>query len=294
MEKMTTVIRKLMEGDDILIRMGVYDGLTAKIAERAGFKALAITGFGVSASLGRPDVGLTTMTEMVERARHIVDSVNIPVCADADTGYGNAMNVYRTIREFESAGAAMIMIEDQVFPKRCGSMMGKDVISVDEMTGKIRAALDARRDPDLMILARTDAVDVLGREAALERALAYEEAGADAVTVINPGTSADMRRLNSSVHIPSIAIIPEAAIQMNKYPLKNPRELQEVGFRCVAYPTTILFYVTKRITHLLAKMKNDGLTKEIVSETMEFEQVTDLLGLPEYYALEKKYLQIKK
>ena len=292
MSGMCKKIRELLKREQILLRMGVYDGFTAKLAEQAGFEFIGITGFGVCATFGKPDVGILTMTEMVERTKIIVDSVNIPVMADGDTGYGNALNVYRTIQEFESAGAAMVMIEDQVSPKKCGSMKGKDVISVQEMIGKIKAATDARKDQDLMILARTDAVDILGREAALERAQAYEEAGADAILVMSPGTPDDMKRLNKLIKVPTSVTMVETELWVRKNPLTSPQKLQEYGYKCVSYPTSILYYMANCIKNLLAEMKNKGLTEELLSKMMNFNEINQLLGLPKYYEQDRKYLSL--
>lgn len=290
MAGMAKRLRELLTEDRILIKVGAYDGFTAKLIEQAGFDCIGISGFGVCATLGRPDVGIITMTEMVERAKYIVDSVNIPVRADGDTGYGNALNVYRTVQEFEATGVAMIMIEDQVSPKRCGSMKGKEVISIQEMIGKIKAATDARKDPDLMILIRTDAVDVLGREAALERVQTYEEAGADAIIVMSPGTPDDMRHLNKLLKVPSFVDMPETEIWVRNNPLRSAKELQELGFKCVNYPTSVLYYTGKCIKELLIELKKEGLTEALVSRMMHFKEITDLLGLPRYYEQEKKYL----
>jgi 2-methylisocitrate lyase-like PEP mutase family enzyme len=284
-------LRERIAQEEILVKVGVYDGFSVKLVEQAGFEAAGITGFGVCATLGRPDVGVVTMSEMVERAKYIVDSVNIPVTADGDTGYGNALNVYRTIQEFEAAGVAMIMIEDQVSPKKCGSMKGKEVVSIPEMVGKIKAATDARRDSNLMILARTDAVDVLGREAALERAKKYEEAGADAVIVMSPGTPDDMKRLNKLLKVPSFVAMPESEVWVRNNPLRSPQELQALGFKSVSYPTSILFYTAKCVKDLLGEIKKGGLKEELVSRMMHFKEVTDLLGLPGYYQQQEKYLQ---
>ncbi|MDK2799279.1 MAG: 2,3-dimethylmalate lyase, partial [Clostridiales bacterium] len=158
MEKMTTKLRKLLARDEILVAPGAHDVLTAKIIEKEGFEAVYMTGYGTSASLlGKPDVGLLTMTEMAQRAANIAEAVNIPVIADGDTGYGNAVNVMRTVREYEKAGVACIQLEDQLAPKKCGHMLGREIISKEEMVGKIKAACDARHDPDFMIMARTDA-----------------------------------------------------------------------------------------------------------------------------------------
>ena len=291
MTAQTKKLRKLFSEDRIIMRMGVYDGFTAKLAEAAGFEFIGITGYGVSATFGWPDIGLVTMKEMVDRTKCIVDSVNIPVMADGDTGYGNALNVYRTVREIEAAGAAMIMLEDQVFPKKCGSMKGKQLISTQEMIGKIKAATDARKDSDFMLLARTDAVDVLGRDEALERAKKYEEAGADAILVMSPGSHDDMRRLNSLIKMPTFVTMAETEIWVRNNPLTSPEKLYELGYHCVSYPTTILYYAAQCVKDLLADINNGnkGLTEEHVSKMMHFKDVTGLLGLEKYYERENKY-----
>ncbi|MFY9416847.1 MAG: isocitrate lyase/PEP mutase family protein, partial [bacterium] len=168
--KKTTMLRKLLASKEILVAPGAHDVMTAKIIEQAGFNAVYMTGYGASATiLGRPDVGLLTLTEMATQARNIANAVNIPVIADADTGYGNVVNVMRTVREYEKAGVACIQLEDQVAPKRCGHMLGRDVIPMEEMVAKIRAAVEARQDPDLMIMARTDARTNYGIEEAIRR-----------------------------------------------------------------------------------------------------------------------------
>ena len=182
-------LRALFAADEIVVAPGAHDALTARVIEKAGFSAVYMTGYGQAAShLGGPDVGLLTLTEMVDRARKMASCVEIPVIADADTGFGNAINVMRCVREYEAAGVAAIQLEDQVAPKRCGHMLGREVISKEEMAGKIRAAADARRDEGLMIIARTDARTVHGIDEAMARARAYEEAGADQY-VISPLTS---------------------------------------------------------------------------------------------------------
>ena len=173
--KMTTLLRQMLAGKNIVVAPGAHDALTAKIIEQVGFGAVYMTGYGQAAShLGKPDVGLLTMTEMLSRAANIVEAVNVPVIADADTGFGNAVNVMRTVREYEKAGVAAIQLEDQVAPKKCGHMTGRQVVSKEEMVGKIKAAVDVRKDRDFMIIARTDARTVHGIGEALERAKAYE------------------------------------------------------------------------------------------------------------------------
>src|SRR5512136_2915204 len=203
---------------------GVHDALCARIAEKVGFKAIFTAGYANSAALlGRPDVSLLTLTEMVDIASRIVDAVNIPVFADGDTGHGNVTNVIRTVKLFEKAGVAGIFIEDQVEPKRCGHMVGKQVISEEKMVAKIKAALDARSDPDLIVMARTDALAVNGLEDAINRANLYREAGADLIFVEAPETVKQMRRITMEVKAPtSVNMIPGGMT-----PLLTAKELQE-------------------------------------------------------------------
>ena len=189
-------LRASLGGPGPLVAPGAHDALAARLVEQAGFEAVYLTGFGTSGSLiGRPDVGLLSAGEMVEQARRLVDAVDIPVIADADTGYGNAINVIRTVRAYEQAGVAALQLEDQVMPKKCGHMSGKAVISAEEMCGKIRAATQARRDPDLVIIARTDAAAVLGLDEAVDRARSYAEAGADVLFVEAPTSEEDITRV---------------------------------------------------------------------------------------------------
>lgn len=184
----TTRLRQLLQQQEILVAPGAHDVLTAKIIEKVGFEAVYFTGYGQAAShLGTPDIGLLTMTEMVARVRNFVCALDIPVIADGDTGFGNAVNVMRTVREYEAAGAAAIQLEDQVAPKKCGHMTGRQVVSVEEMAGKIKAAVAARQDPDMVIIARTDARTALGIEEAVSRGKAYEAAGADVLFIESPG-----------------------------------------------------------------------------------------------------------
>src|ERR1700674_4546308 len=194
MMQTTARLRELLNGPEMLLAPFVYDGLQAKIAERTGFKAVYMTGFGTAAARGYPDLGLLTMTEMVQNVRAISHAVNLPVICDADTGYGNPVNVWRTVREYEDAGAAALHIEDQVFPKRCGFLTGKQVIAMDEMVPKVQAACDARRDPNFVIIARTTARAVTGWEVVTRRARAYRAAGPDLFFVDGIRTIDDLKR----------------------------------------------------------------------------------------------------
>ena len=192
MSRASQKLREALAGSDLLVAPFVYDALQARIAEAAGFEAVYMTGFGTAAARGYPDLGLLTLTEMVQNARAIANSVGVPVICDADTGYGNALNVMRTVHEYEDAGAAAIHIEDQVWPKRCGFLEGKQVIPAEEMIPKVRAACDARRDPDFVVIARTDALQPLGWDEAERRARAYHEAGADLLFVDGIRTRQDL------------------------------------------------------------------------------------------------------
>src|SRR5713226_855235 len=194
MMQTTARLRELLNGPEMVLAPFVYDGLQAKIAERTGFKAIYMTGFGTAAARGYPDLGLLTMTEMVQNVRAISHAVNLPVICDADTGYGNPVNVWRTVREYEEAGAAALHIEDQVFPKRCGFLAGKQVIPLETMAHKVRAACDARRDPDLVIIARTDALQTGGWDDVEHRARAYRASGADLIFVDGIKNREDLKR----------------------------------------------------------------------------------------------------
>ncbi len=218
-----------------LLAPGVYDALTALVAEKAGFEALYLSGASIAYTrLGRSDIGLTTATEVAQTIAHITDRVRVPLIVDADTGFGNALNTQRTVRDFERAGAAMVQIEDQTFPKRCGHLDGKGVVPVAEMEGKLRAALDARHSDNTLILARTDAVAVEGLDAALERAERYLACGVDALFIEALRSDEQMQRTCSQFagRVPLLANMVEGG----KTPVKSARELGERGFRIVIFP----------------------------------------------------------
>jgi carboxyvinyl-carboxyphosphonate phosphorylmutase len=286
LEKNTTRLRRLLGRDRILVAPGVHDPLVARIAEREGFDAVYMTGYGASASiLGRPDVGLLTLTEMAERAARIADAVDVPLIADADTGYGNAVNVLRTIREYERAGVACIQLEDQVAPKKCGHMLGREVIPLPEMVGKIRAACDARLDDDLMIMARTDARTGLGIDAAIERGKAFEDAGADIVFIESPENVDEMRRITSSFGVPVIANM----VEHGRTPFLSESELGEIGFDLAIFPVSSTYVIAKAVTELMQELKRDGSTKAFVDRMIPFGEFNELVGLPEVREMEKKY-----
>ncbi len=284
----TTMLRQMMTGKQIVVAPGAHDALTAKIIEQVGFSAVYMTGYGQAAShLGKPDVGLLTLTEMVARASNIVEAVNVPVIADADTGFGNAVNVMRTLREYEKAGVAAIQLEDQVAPKKCGHMTGRQVVSKEEMVGKIKAAADVRTDPDLMIIARTDARTVHGIGEALERAKAYEEAGADILFIESPESVEEMKQITTSFKVPVLANMVEGG----RTPFLPVQDLQGLGYDLVIFPTASTYLVTKALTRLMTVLKDTGTTASLIPEMITFEEFNDLIGLTKIREIESIYVK---
>lgn len=279
-------LRKLLSRKEILVVPGVHDGLTARIVETEGFNALYMTGYGTSASmLGKPDVGLLTLTEMAARASRLVDAVDIPVIADADTGYGNAVNVTRTVREYEKAGVACLQLEDQVAPKKCGHMLGREIISIEEMTGKIKAACDARQDDELLIMARTDARTSFGIKEAIERGKAYEEAGADIIFIESPETEEEMKQITSSFSVPVLANM----VEHGRTPFLPVSALEEIGYDLVIFPVTSTYVIAKAVSEVMKVLKETGSTGNIVDKMIAFEEFNKLIGLPAICEIEKRY-----
>ena len=282
------MLRQMMTGKQIVVAPGAHDALTAKIIEQVGFSAVYMTGYGQAAShLGKPDVGLLTLTEMVARASNIVEAVNVPVIADADTGFGNAVNVMRTLREYEKAGVAAIQLEDQVAPKKCGHMTGRQVVSKEEMVGKIKAAADVRTDPDLIIIARTDARTVHGIGEALERAKAYEEAGADILFIESPESVEEMKQITTSFKVPVLANMVEGG----RTPFLPVQDLQGLGYDLVIFPTASTYLVTKALTRLMTVLKDTGTTASLIPEMITFEEFNDLIGLTKIREIESIYVK---
>jgi carboxyvinyl-carboxyphosphonate phosphorylmutase len=282
---MAKKLRERLKEDRILIAPGAHDVLTAKIIEKVGFEAVYMTGYGTSASmLGKPDVGLLTLTEMARRASNIVEAVNIPVIADADTGYGNAVNVMRTVREYEKAGVACIQIEDQVAPKKCGHMLGREIISAEEMVGKIKAACDARKN-DTLIMARTDARTNYGIEEAIERGKLYEEAGADILFIESVETIEEMKMVTSSFNVPVLANM----LEHGRTPLLSKDELEEIGYDLAIFCVSSTYVAAKAIMDLMIHLKETGGTKDYLDKMITFEEFNKLIGLPEIRELERKY-----
>jgi carboxyvinyl-carboxyphosphonate phosphorylmutase len=284
--KKTSLLKKLILDKEILVMPGAHDALSAKIIERVGFKAVTMGGYAASAaSIAKPDVSLLTFTEYVNIARNIVEAVDLPLFVDGDTGHGNVTNVQRTVRVFENAGVAGLFIEDQVFPKRCGHMEGKQIISTEEMVAKIKAAVDARVDQDLVIMARTDAVATDGLDEAIERGNRYAEAGADLIFVEAPTSREDMLRSNREINAPTNAI----QIEGGKTPLLTVKELGELGFNVVVYPNVTVYATAWALKGLWEGLKRNGSTKHWQDKIIPFDDFNDLVDLNKVRELESYY-----
>jgi 2-methylisocitrate lyase-like PEP mutase family enzyme len=285
MAKAQLVRRSLAEHGQ-LIMPGVYDALSAKIAARAGFEVIFITGYSLSATLlGEPDFGLLTQTEVVSAAQRICSVVDKPVIVDADTGYGNAINVIRTVEDLIRAGAGGMFLEDQVWPKRCGHMKGKQVIPLDEQLNKLTAALEARGDNDFFIVARTDSRQALGLKEAITRGIAFKQTGADAVFIEAPETKEEMKEISKHVPGPLVANMIERGVT----PLMGPRELRDLGFDLVVWPLAPLYAVAKSLTDVYTTLRRNGSTLEMLDHLMPFNEFNGIVGLDEKYALDAKY-----
>jgi carboxyvinyl-carboxyphosphonate phosphorylmutase len=281
------ILRELLAGPDLIVAPGAYDCLSARLVEAAGFPAVYMTGFGTAAAyLGRPDVGLLGMSEMVDNARRIVQAIDVPVIADADTGYGNAINVIRTVQAYENAGVAAIHLEDQVAPKKCGHMEGKQLISAAEMADKIRAAVAARSSPDFVVIARTDARAVEGLEAALDRARRYREAGADLLFVEAPESERDVERIAASLG--DAPLLFNWAEGGKTPPVPLPR-LRELGFRIVIFPIGALLVAARAIRDLMQTLVERGTPGPAMDRMVPFGEFITFLGIAEVGALERRF-----
>ena len=289
-ERATPTLRELLHAGEMVLAPGCYDALGARLIEEAGFRAVYMTGFGSAAArLGRPDVGLMTLPEMVDNAHRIADAVAVPVIADADTGYGNAVNVIRTVREYEAAGVAAIHIEDQVMPKKCGHMDGKQLIEADEMAAKVTAAVAARRSPDLLIIARTDARAVEGLDAALDRARLYHEAGADVLFVEAPQSVDEIRAIaHALAGVPLLFNYAEGG----KTPAVTHELLRELGFRIVIFPLSVLLSTTAAVRATLAQIKADGTPINVLPGLLGFDAFLDFIGLPEINEIDRRFASV--
>jgi 2-methylisocitrate lyase-like PEP mutase family enzyme len=280
-------LRQLIAGSGYTMVPGAYDTLTARLVEQAGFAAVYLTGGGYSRASGYPDLGLLTMVENVRFIGLTVEAVGIPVIADADTGYGNAINVIRTVREYEKSGVAGFHIEDQVAPKKCGHYEGKEVISRAEMVGKIKAAVDTRRDADMVIIARSDARAIEGLQAAIDRVNAYLEAGADVGFVEAPQSVEELRVVGRSVRGPALVNVFEGG----KTPMLGADELQGMGFRLGIYPSQTHRAAIRAAQRVLRAMKEDGDTRRVEADLATFQEREEAVGTESWRALEEKYLR---
>lgn len=281
-------LRQLIGQSGYTMVPGAYDTLTARLVEAAGFAAVYLTGGGYSRASGYPDLGLLSLTENAMFIGRTVEAVGIPVIADADTGYGNAINVIRTVREYEKTGVAGFHIEDQVSPKKCGHYEGKEVISRAEMVGKIKAAVDTRRDADMVIIARSDARAIEGLAAAIDRVNAYLEAGADVGFVEAPQTVEELRIVGREVRGPALVNVFEGG----KTPMLGAEELEEMGFRLGIYPSQTHRAAIRAAQRVLAAMKRDGDTRAIETELATFQEREDAVGTAAWRTLEEKYMRI--
>jgi 2-methylisocitrate lyase-like PEP mutase family enzyme len=280
-------LRALLESGQTIVAPGAFDPLAARLVEEAGFPAVYMTGFGTSAALiGRPDVGLLTMTEMAASAGRIADCVDIPVIADADTGYGNPLNVIRTVGAYEAAGVAGIHIEDQVAPKKCGHMEGKFVIGAQEMAAKVRAAVEARAQPEFVIIARTDARAVEGLEQALERARLYREAGADVLFIEALVSEAEVEEAARA--FPGVPLLFNWA-EGGKTPPVSLARLTELGYRIVIFPISTLLAATAAMRAILREIAVSGTPAAALADLPTFGEFVDFIGLPQVREAEQRY-----
>ncbi len=281
-----SIRKRLADANDIIILPGVYDALTAKIAEDVGFETAFQTGYGTSASLlGMPDFGFLNAGETLENAKRIINSVNIPILVDIDTGYGNPLNVWKIVKDLERIGAKGIFLEDQVWPKRCGHMAGKTVIPKEEYILKLQAAIDAREDSEFIIVARTDSLAQFGIEEAIERGKEYKRIGADVIFIEAPKTIEQMELIAKEIKAPLLANMIEEGITPNL----TANQLKKMGFKMVVFPLSALYSATFAIKQTLQTLKKTGTTKELKNKMITFQEFNDLVNLSAYNKLEKKY-----
>ncbi|MFQ5683254.1 MAG: oxaloacetate decarboxylase [Candidatus Binatia bacterium] len=279
-------IRDILESKEAVLMPGVYDTLSAKIASRSGFDVIFTTGYGISATmLGEPDFGLLTQTEMLSVVQRICSAVRNPVIVDADTGYGNAVNVTRTVKELMRADAAGMFLEDQIWPKRCGHMEGKQVVSLDEYLKKLDAAINARNKEDLFIVARTDARQALGLKEAIHRGVTFKNAGADAVFIEAPEDIEEMKEIARNVPGPLVANMVERGVT----PLMDLHQLKELGFELIVWPVGPLLASAKALKGYYDILKQKGSAKQLLDDMLPFEEFHEIVGLAEKMLLDEKY-----
>jgi 2-methylisocitrate lyase-like PEP mutase family enzyme len=280
-------LKKLLQRDKLLVAPGCFDGLSARLVEEAGFEAAYLSGGAVARSMGIPDIGLVTMSEAIERAGQVVSAIKIPIIADADTGYGNAVNLVRTVREFERIGVAAIHIEDQVTPKRCGHLDGKEVVSLAEVEQKIAAALATRTDPDFCIIARTDARAVNGMDDAINRAKAFAKLGVDAIFVEAPQSEEELAEIPR--RLPGIPLLVNV-FKGGKTPMLPMVRLEKMGYRIAIYPSETQRAGIHAMRHTLATLKREGTTESIDASLTTFKERDKVVGLDDWQKIEREFL----
>jgi methylisocitrate lyase len=284
-------LKNMLKSKKPLVIPGVYDALGAKIAQKVGFDAMFQTGYGTSATLfGMPDYGFIGAAETVDNARRICRAVTVPVIVDSDTGYGNALSVWKLVKELESAGASGIFLEDQKWPKRCGHMQGKEVVSQEEYTEKLSAAIDARENKDFIIVARTDARATEGLDEAIERGKQNKKTGADAVFVEAPKSIDEMKKIGKEINAPLVANMIEGGAT----PLSSAETLSKMGFNIILYPLSVLYANTFATMNILTELKNTGNTAKYKQKVVNFDQFNDLVELPKFRKMEEKYKKSKR
>jgi 2-methylisocitrate lyase-like PEP mutase family enzyme len=285
------VLKQLFKRDRLLVAPGCFDGLSARLVEEAGFDAAYLSGGALARSMGIPDIGLVTMSEVIERAAQVVSAVKIPIIADADTGYGNAVNLVRSVKEFERTGVAAIHIEDQITPKRCGHLDGKEVIPLAEMEKKLEAALASRTDPDFCIIARTDARGVHGLEDAICRGRAFAKLGVDAVFVEAPQSEAELEEIPRA--LPNVPLLVNV-FKGGKTPMLPVERLQQMGYRIAIYPSETQRAAIHAMRQALGLLKRDGTTEKMDDALTTFKERDKVVGLDEWQQLEKQYLALNQ
>lgn len=284
--KRTTQLRSLLGDRRLLVAPGAFDGLSARLVESAGFPLIYATGGGIARSMGYPDIGLITMTEVLGRVKNMVDVTGIPVFADADTGYGNALNVMRTMREFEAIGVSGVHLEDQITPKKCGHYEGKSLISEEEMIGKIEAAVEARTDPDFVIVARTDARAVEGFESALRRGRRYAEAGADMIFVEAPQSREEIREIPRAISVPLMINM----FKGGKTPLVPMNELEAWGYRIAIVPSSTQLAAIRGMQELLKVLRDEGSMESFTDRMATFMERDKIVDHLRFEHLERRFL----
>jgi 2-methylisocitrate lyase-like PEP mutase family enzyme len=284
-------LKQLLRRDKLLVAPGCFDGLSARLVQEAGFEAAYLSGGAVARSMGIPDIGLVTMSETIERAAQVIAVINIPVIADADTGYGNAVNLVRTVREYERVGVAAIHIEDQITPKRCGHLDGKEVISIEEMAKKLEAALAARTDPDFCIIARTDARAVNGLDDAIERGRVFARLGVDALFIEAPQSEEELTEIPR--RLPGIPLLVNV-FKGGKTPMLPMERLQAMGYRIAIYPSETQRASIYAMRNALSTLKREGTTESIDDTLTTFKERDRVVGLDDWQKIEKEYLTLDK